>query len=375
MDIMHWISRAALELIAQSGLGCSLDSLTEDAVVHPYTTAVRELVPVLFKTAHLRKYLLPTLMKFGPASFRGFLVRLLPSKNIRQLCNIIDVMHNTSVEILESKRRALEEGSEIMEKQIGGGKDIISILIKANMEASEKDKMPDSEVLAQMTTLIFAAMDTTSNVLSRILSLLATHPEVQDKLRREVMNALDENDGQDFSYDQLVSLPLLDAVCRETLRLYPPLSQLLRTARKETVLPLLSPITRVDGHHIHQIVVPKDTDITISIINCNRDPELWGPDSYEWKPERWLSPLPDTILEAPVPGIFSNLLTFLGGGRACIGFKFAELEMKVVLSVLLSKFRFAPSEKEIVWEMTHISAPIEKGYPGKPKLSMKISTL
>lgn len=63
-------------------------------------------------------------------------------------------------------------------------------------------------------------MDTTSNVLSRILSLLATHPEVQDKLRREVMNALDENDGQDFSYDQLVSLPLLDAVCRETLRLY-----------------------------------------------------------------------------------------------------------------------------------------------------------
>lgn len=67
-------------------------------------------------------------MKFGPASFRGFLVRLLPSKNIRQLCNIIDVMHNTSVEILESKRRALEEGSEIMEKQIGGGKDIISIL-------------------------------------------------------------------------------------------------------------------------------------------------------------------------------------------------------------------------------------------------------
>lgn len=77
------------------------------------------------------------------------------------------------------------------------------------------------------------------------------------------------------------------------------------------------------------------------------------------------------------------------------GFKFAELEMsarhsiyyigidywwtqwftEVVLSVLLSKFRFAPSEKEIVWEMTHISAPIEKGYPGKPKLSMKISTL
>jgi cytochrome P450 len=68
-------------------------------------------------------------------------------------------------------------------------------------------------------TLIFAAMDTTSNALSRILHLLATYPEVQDKLRHEIMDALRNNGGQDFSYDELVSLPFLDAVCRETLRL------------------------------------------------------------------------------------------------------------------------------------------------------------
>jgi cytochrome P450 len=68
-------------------------------------------------------------------------------------------------------------------------------------------------------TLIFAAMDTTSNGLSRTLDLLATHPEVQDKVRQEILNALEKNDGQDLSYDELVSLPLLDAVFRETLRL------------------------------------------------------------------------------------------------------------------------------------------------------------
>jgi cytochrome P450 len=68
-------------------------------------------------------------------------------------------------------------------------------------------------------TLIFGAMDTTSNALSRILHLLATYPEVQDKLRHEIMDALRNNGGQDFSYDELVSLPFLDAVCRETLRL------------------------------------------------------------------------------------------------------------------------------------------------------------
>jgi cytochrome P450 len=62
-------------------------------------------------------------------------------------------------------------------------------------------------------------MDTTSNAISRILGLLATHPEVQHKLRQEISDALERKGGQDYSYDELVSLPFLDAVCRETLRL------------------------------------------------------------------------------------------------------------------------------------------------------------
>jgi hypothetical protein len=78
-------------------------------------------------------------------------------------------------------------------------------------------------------------------------------------------------------------------------------------ARKDAVLPLYTPITGVDGREMHEIVVPKDTVIIISIMNCNRDPALWGPDSYEWKPERWLSPLPDTITGALIPGIYSHV--------------------------------------------------------------------
>ena len=62
-------------------------------------------------------------------------------------------------------------------------------------------------------------MDTTSNALSRTLQLLAAHPHIQERLRQEITNALEDNGGQDFSYDELVSLPFLDAVCRETLRL------------------------------------------------------------------------------------------------------------------------------------------------------------
>lgn len=65
-------------------------------------------------------------------------------------------------------------------------------------------------------TFIFAAMDTTSNALARTLHILSEHPEAQQRIREEVMAI---SKGEDLPYDTLVSLPYLDAVCRETLRL------------------------------------------------------------------------------------------------------------------------------------------------------------
>jgi cytochrome P450 len=63
-------------------------------------------------------------------------------------------------------------------------------------------------------------MDTTSNALSRIFNVLAAHPEAQEKLRQEIMDAREKNRNRDFTYDELEALPFLDAVCRETLRLW-----------------------------------------------------------------------------------------------------------------------------------------------------------
>ena len=71
------------------------------------------------------------------------------------------------------------------------------------------------------STFIFAGMDTTSNALARILDLLAKHPDVQDKLRAEILEAVREH-GPELPHDVLTELPYLDAVCRETLRLYVP---------------------------------------------------------------------------------------------------------------------------------------------------------
>lgn len=79
------------------------------------------------------------------------------------------------------------------------------------------------------------------------------------------------------------------------------------SARKDIILPLSKPVKGINGDLIHEILVPKGTNVNVSILASNRNPELWGPDSYDWKPERWLAPLSDTVVSARLPGIYSNL--------------------------------------------------------------------
>lgn len=69
---------------------------------------------------------------------------------------------------------------------------------------------------------------------------------------------------------------------------------------------------------MESIFVPKDTDLMLGILAINRDPTIWGEDANEWKPERWLEPLPAQVAEARVPGTALNhrlhlkdLLTFV----------------------------------------------------------------
>ena len=62
-------------------------------------------------------------------------------------------------------------------------------------------------------------MDTTSNALSRSLHLLSEHPSVQTRLREELQEARRENMGEDLTFETLMTLPYLDAVCKEVLRL------------------------------------------------------------------------------------------------------------------------------------------------------------
>ncbi|EIN05404.1 cytochrome P450 [Punctularia strigosozonata HHB-11173 SS5] len=362
IDMLKWMSRAALEFVGVGGLGYSFQALDEN-VENVYGTATKQLLPALFTLLPFRP--LWTLAdQTLPLWLRRIIVRHLPLKRVKKIRAIVDIMHNKSLEVYNKKKEALLAGDGAIGSQVGDGKDIMSTLLRANMAAAEKDRLSEDELLGQMNTLIFAAHDTTSSALSRILYMLSNDQERQERLRKEVTEARAEYGNLD--YDKLMGLPYLDAICRETLRLHAPSTVQQRTARKDISIPLSWPVTLTNGQTINELPVRDNQTVLVSIAGTNRSPLIWGEDAAEWRPERWLEPLPDSVAAAKVPGVYSNLLTFIGGGRACIGFKFSELEMKVILSVLVENFVFSPSKDEIVWRLSAVQIPCVKGREGDP---------
>ncbi|KAJ7662016.1 cytochrome P450 [Mycena polygramma] len=369
-----WMSRTALELIGQAGLGHSFDALVDDAVP-AYITSAQNMQITIFRMALPSRYILPWAVKIGGPKFRRFIVNLTPWNDLHTARGIIDDLHQSAVNIYTAKKKALDAGDEAVATQIAQGKDIISILMKDNGDASTEDQLSEAEILGQdPSLLVFAATDTTSGALARTLYLLAHNPDVQEKLRREIDESQANQGDQGLTYDQLTSrLPYLDAVCRESLRLHPPVSFVSRTAQKDVVLPLSTPLVTVAGSTVSEVVVPAGINVIVSIFASNRNEAVWGSDCLEFKPERWLSPLPQSVMEAPIPGVYSNLMTFLGGPRSCIGFKFSELEMKVILSLMVGKFKFSLSDKdsEISWKMSSTAVP-NVGGDSTPHLPMKV---
>ncbi|KAI0056909.1 cytochrome P450, partial [Artomyces pyxidatus] len=358
IDVMDWFSRLALELISQGGFGYTFDSLNPEGTENAFGTAIKAYIPNLSSLQGFRSAL--PLVSRWPSRIRRFGAKFLPLPALTRIIQVSDVMHENTKKVFDEKKALLANGDDEFVNQVGEKKDIISSLMRANLEAAQADQLADEEILGQMTTFAFAATDTTSTALSRVLYLLAQHPDVQNKLREELSEAYVAAMDSELGYDELENLPLLDAICRETLRLHPPLNFAARVCRKDTSISLSRPVQTTEGI-VSSVFIPAETTVFIGISNVNRDPDIWGADASEWKPERWLSPLPQSVAEAHIPGIYSNTMTFLGGGRSCIGFKFSQLEMKVVLAQLVRCFRFSPSQAEVVWRFGSITTPSVKG--------------
>jgi cytochrome P450 len=192
-------------------------------------------------------------------------------------------------------------------KADAGGRDLLSLLVRANVSENPAQRLSDDEVLARTCTLhvaqipsphpnrteiptfIIAGHETTSTATTWALFELAQHPDVQARLRTELRNAplpgsARGNEPLDAeALAMLDKLPLLDAVVRETLRLRAPVQRAVRVAATPAVIPLAAPF--VDRHGVrHDVLhVAAGDQITVPILAVQRSPALWGPDAREWK--------------------------------------------------------------------------------------------
>ncbi|KDQ08459.1 hypothetical protein BOTBODRAFT_191732 [Botryobasidium botryosum FD-172 SS1] len=240
------------------------------------------------------------------------------------------------------------------------GNDLLSTLIRANINDGGFSK---DELLDHICTFVVGGYETSSATLSFTLLALAQNPDVQDRLRREILEF-----GVEPTYDDLFTkLPYLDAVAKEGLRMFPVSAYTERVALVDDVLPLRKPLVTSTGETLTSLRIKKGQLIAIPSIAINRNNAVWG-DGWAFRPERWLTPdqLPDP--SESTQG-WSQMLTFLEGPRMCIGYRLAILELKIMLSSLVRAFIFRETGAEIEFVF---STNLQARITGKDEASLPL---
>ncbi|MBW4445846.1 MAG: cytochrome P450 [Spirirestis rafaelensis WJT71-NPBG6] len=195
--------------------------------------------------------------------------------------------------------------------------DILSLMMSARYDDGQP--MSDEELRDELMTLLVAGHETTASALTWAFYWIDYLPEVRDKLLKELAPL-----GNNPDPSIIAKLPYLNAVCQETLRIYPiVMTGFIRVVK--------SPI-EIMGYHL-----PVKTIVVPSIYLAHQREEVY-PQPKQFKPERFLERQ------------FSQYeyLPFGGGNRRCIGMAFAQYEMKLVLATILSRFQVSLVNKRPV---------------------------
>ncbi|HLL56201.1 MAG TPA: cytochrome P450, partial [Myxococcaceae bacterium] len=194
--------------------------------------------------------------------------------------------------------------------RLDGQRDAFALLLGAKDE--DGTALGDTELLGEAAILFIAGHETTSYTLSWTLWLLSQHPQVMADLVDELSSKLK---GDAPTLTQLAELPLLDAVVKESMRLIP-------------VTPMLFMRFAQEGFSLGGVEMPKGTGVVLSPLITHREPDVFpAPDRF--RPERWATARPATYQYIP----------FGAGPRMCIGATFASTALRVVLPIILQRFR------------------------------------
>lgn len=235
---------------------------------------------------------------FAPSS--ALLPVNLPGLAFRKLLLLSEAIEAEILGMIERKRQAgADEG------------DVLSTLIQAYDE-EDGSRLTDSELVGQIGTLFIAGHETTASTLTWALLLLALHPEIS----AEFLDELSPLAGQAPGTGQFQAFPALDGIVKETLRMFPPLLWQLRYTVEPTVM------------GAYEISAGKG--VCVSAFIAHRDPDVFE-EPERFRPSRWLDINPSPYEYFP----------FSGGPRLCMGAAFATMEMKIVLPLIMQRFRLS----------------------------------
>jgi len=315
IEVQGWMSHISLDSIGIAGFSHNFGSLdgkksTVAETLDALNTQPSNTVMLLF----LLGFVFPWLIK-------------LPVERTRMLWSINQSLEKISRNLLDQTRKEKEQvGVET--------RSVLGLLLKAENVDAELHLSP-AEILDEMKVLMLAGYETTAASMTWALVELSRNPDAQAKLRDELLQL-----NADPTYDQLLnSLPYLDAVVHEILRLRPSVPDLTRVALEDDIIPLTEPITDAFGNVVNNLTIAKGTLLTVSIEYFNKSEKYWGPDAKQFRPERWLGEEGIDVRAKELQG-HRHLHTFSDGPRTCLGRGFALTEFKTVLTVLVRTFMF-----------------------------------
>ncbi|KAJ6465295.1 cytochrome P450, partial [Mycena sanguinolenta] len=281
VNVCQVIGTGALAAITEVVLGRSVEELDEELVRILSTALVQE-------TRHTRSSVIANALS-----------ALLPQFNL--LKHVVSLLPVFSL-LRKARKFATRLGTEVIEERVAAlesgmdpGDDLYAYLLRQNTILTKED------IANQTSILLIAGQDTTANTLTFGLLELARKPELQDKIREEIHSMANS------TYN---NKPLLNALIKESLRMFPAEALTERFVVQDTVISLTERISTMAGEHIDHIPVRKG-EVALS---------RWGENPDKFDPLWWVD---GRVIQGEAIGPYANLLSFLGGPRTCLGWRFA----------------------------------------------------
>lgn len=198
-------------------------------------------------------------------------------------------------------------------------KDLVDVLLDMAEADKSETKITREKIKAVVLDIFGGGAAGTFTTIEWAMSELFRHPHAMKKLQEEIESVIGKH--RKVKESDLASMKYLQCVMKETLRLYP-------------AGPMTLPRESVEAVSIAGYYIPKKTLLMVNLWAIGRDPNLWGADASEFKPERFMA---DEYIDLTGQSDF-NMLPFGAGRRGCPGYPMAVPIVELTLAQLLHVF-------------------------------------